>query len=278
MRSHSQSSEELVNEFVTETEEKHRHPEKYRGWKTGIADLDAVTGGLHRGWYFVVAGKRKSGKTAFLTTLTRSLGEQGVRVLRVSLEEANHQIMERMFSHVGGVDRNLYRDVMLGPDDWKRTYVAADIIKKYPTVWDSAVYTVDEIDVLSKKFAAEVILVDYIQLMTAHGAESRTVEVSLISRGLKSLTLSDPPRTVVAAAQLNDDGEYLWSRDIGRDADVATKMSRVLDPYSHVIENKLKFEIADSRHSAMADFEIFFNGARSMVGSLEKVDLNKLIS
>jgi len=274
----SQSSSELVSEFINLTEEKHRNPEKFRGWRTGLADLDVVTGGLQRGWYFVVAGKRKSGKTAFLTTLTRSLGEQNVRFLRVSLEESNIQIAERMFSNVGGIDRSLYRDIALTDEAWKLTYQAGDKIKLYPGVWDYAINTVDALTALAKKWQVEVVIVDYIQLMAQPGAESRVTEVGLISRGLKLLTLSDPPISVVAAAQLNDDGNYLWSRDIGRDADIGIKLSRLLDPYSHVIENRLKLEIADSRHSAMADFEIMFNGARSMVGSLVKIDLNKLIS
>lgn len=273
----SQSSHELVSEFVATQEMRHEHPELYRGWRTGVADLDVVTGGLQRGWYFVVAGQRKSGKTSFLTTLTRNLGEQKVRVLRVSLEESNPQVMERMFSNVGGVDRNLYRDVKLTPETWKLTYDAAKEIEKYPTVWDCAVYTVPELAALATTWNAEVVIVDYIQLMSYPGAESRVMEVGMISRSLKSLTIGEHPVTVVAAAQLNDDGNYLWSRDIGRDSDVAIKLLRVLDPYSHVINNKLKLEIADSRHSEMADFEIFFNGARSMVGALEKIDLNKLI-
>jgi replicative DNA helicase len=272
-----QSSSEAVSEFIATQEERHKNPEKYRGWRTGIADLDVVIGGLQRGWYFIVAGQRKCGKTAFLTTLTKNLGEQGVRVLRVSLEESNPQIMERMHSNVGGVDRNLYRDVALTPETWKLTYAAAEEIKKYPTVWDCAMYTVPEIAIEANKWDVDVIMIDYIQLMSFPGAESRVMEVGSISRALKALTIGEHPRTVVAAAQLNDDGNYLWSRDLGRDCDVAIKLVRILDPYSHVVNNKLKLDIADTRHSEMADFEIHFNGARSMVGSLAKVDLNKLI-
>lgn len=272
------SSKELMAQFLEYEEERHRDPEKHRGWKTGIADLDRILGGLHRGWYFVVAGKRKAGKTAFLTTLTRELGFQGVSFLRVSLEEGNMQIAERQVSNVAGIDRSLFRDVLLTPEDWGRVYQAAEAIGGFGGYWDSGLVTVAKIGKVARECKVDVVLVDYVQLMEEAGyGSSRTMEVGSISRGLKALTQGDPPLTVVAAAQLNDEGEYLWSRDLGRDADVGIKLGRKLDPYGQVIEDRLVCEIADSRHSEMAEFDIMFNGARSLVGSLQVVDINRLV-
>lgn len=271
------NSAQLMDAFLKEQEERHRNPEKYRGWRTGVADLDKVTGGLVRGWYFVVSGKRKSGKTAFMATLRTQLGLQGVRFLSISLEENNLQIAERQVSNVGDVDRTLFRDVALTQDDWTKVFSAAENIREWPGYWDYGVEKVEEIKKLCKDLEIEVLMVDYIQLMSASGSVNRSQEISAISRSLKLLTLQDPPLTVVAAAQLNDDGDYLWSRDVGRDADVAIKLTRVNDEYGHVVDNRLKLEIADSRHSAVDDFEVMFNGARSLVGSLQIIDINDLL-
>ena len=53
-----------------------------------------------------------------------------------------------------------------------------------------------------RKYGIRAIFVDYLQLMHAHGAESRQQEVAEISRGLKALAKElDVP--VIAMAQLN---------------------------------------------------------------------------
>lgn len=270
------NSAELMDDFLREQEKRHNDPEAYRGWKTGVADLDWITGGISKGWYFIVAGKRKSGKTAFLTTLRTSFGRQGVKYLSISLEEGNLQIAERQVSNVEDVDRSLFRDVKLTEDDWGKVYKAAGEIRHWQGHWDFGVSRVEEIKALVKETEAEVVLLDYIQLMSFPGNTNRTAEISHISRSLKLMTLEG--LTVVAAAQLNDDGDYLWSRDIGRDADVAIKLSKSMDPYGKPVENRLVLDIADSRHSRSDEFEVMFNGARSLVGSFAIPTLDEVIN
>jgi replicative DNA helicase len=269
------NSSELMDKFLKEQEKRHKDPEAYRGWKTGVDALDEITGGLSRAWYFVVAGKRKSGKTSFLTTLRSSLGKQGVRYLSISLEEANLQIAERQVSNLEDVDRSLFRDVKLTEKDWGNVYKAAGEIRTWDGYWDYGISRVEEIQRLVKEVKAEVVLIDYIQLMSFPGNTNRTAEIAQISRSLKLMTLEG--LTVVAAAQLNDEGDYLWSRDIGRDADVAIKLTKALDPYGKPVENRLTLDIADSRHSASDEFEVMFNGARSLVGSFAIPTLDEVI-
>jgi replicative DNA helicase len=270
------TSPELMDKFLKEQEKRHNDPEAYRGWKTGVADLDKVTGGLSKGWYFVVAGKRKSGKTSFMTTLRTNLGDQGVKFLSISLEEGNLQIAERQVSNVEDVDRSLFRDVKLTQEDWGKVYSAAGEIREWQGHWDYGVARVDEIKRLAEDLEVDVVLIDYIQLMSFPGNNNRTAEIAHISRSLKLMTLEG--FTVVAAAQLNDDGDYLWSRDIGRDADVAIKLSKAEDPYGKPVENRLVLDIADSRHSAQDEFEVMFNGARSLVGSFAVRNLDDIVN
>jgi replicative DNA helicase len=262
------SSEMLMRDYMELLRQQIEHPEKFKGWNTGISDLDKVLGGLHRGWYFIVAGQRKAGKTAFITTMTKWLGDQGVRFLRISLEESLMQIAERQVSHQTGISREMFRDALLTRAELPQLEKATKEVSKYDGYWDYGVPTVAEIKKEALLVGAEVVFVDYVQLMSAGGTpESRTVEVGSISRELKLMTLQDPPITVVAAAQVNEQGEYLWSRDLGRDADVAIKLTRVTDQHGIVEENKLEMEIADSRHSGHGKYSLYFNGARSLVGS-----------
>lgn len=270
------TSAELMDDFLAEQEKRHSDPDAYRGWHTGVADLDKVIGGLSKGWYFVVAGKRKSGKTAFLTTLRTNLGRQDVKYLSISLEEGNLQIAERQVSNVQDVDRSLFRDVKLTQEDWGKVYEAAGEIREWQGLWDYGISRVDEIKKLAEELEVDVVLIDYIQLMSFPGNTNRTAEIAHISRSLKLMTLEG--LTVVAAAQLNDDGDYLWSRDIGRDADVAIKLTKPLDPYGKPVDNRLNLDIADSRHSASDEFEVMFNGARSLVGSFKIPTLDEVIN
>lgn len=272
------TAEELMDLFVSEYTKRRDDPGRYKGWRTGLADLDnpETLGGVFEGWYVVVSGKRKSGKTAFLTSLRRSLGFQGVSFLTVSLEEGDLQMAERQVSNLASIDRRYFRDVDLSEEQWRDVLDAAGQIAKFRGFWDSGLVTVASIAEVAKQLDVDVIMVDYIQLLTpSDGGGNRTQEVSQISRALKLLTLTDRHYAVVANAQLNDDGDYLWSRDIGRDTDVAIRLSRIIDPYGQAINDRLKMEIVDSRHSAPAEFQIMFNGARSLVGSL--VDINKLL-
>jgi replicative DNA helicase len=122
-------------------------------------------------------------------------------------------------------------------------------------------------------------MVDMIHLMQDKGHESATTEVAAISRKLKRLTrLNGESMLVIVAAQLNDNDDYLQSRGIGRDADLAVKMYKTEDATGTPIENRVVIEIADSRHSGYAKFEAFFDGAQSLIGALEKpVNINDLI-
>lgn len=271
------TSRELVDRFIALTKSKHEHPELYRGWPIGIELFDKITGGIGRGWYVVIAGQRKAGKTSMLTTITRSFGNQGVGFLRVSLEENNMQIAERLVSNVASIDRTRFRDVILTPDDFEEMEKAGNEIGRYGGTYSYGISTVSHLNEVINVVEPEVVILDYVQLMSEPGALSRTMEISSISRELKKMTLRDPPLTVIAAAQLNDQGEYLWSRDLGRDADLAIKLTRVKDEYGKDIDHKLKLEIADSRHSDTGDFEVAFNGARSLVGTLSKIDIRGLI-
>jgi len=268
-------SRQLMDEFIGNQEERAANPDKFRGWKSGIVDFDSHFGGLQRGWYYVVAGMRKSGKTAMLTTMRRELGSQRIPFLSVSLEESNMQIAERQVSLQSGVDRYRFRDIILTPEDWKRVYSAAEEIRQFEGWWSYGVETVAKIGKLVQELGVPVVFVDYVQLMRDPGAKNKVEEVGNISRDLKLLTLLNPPVTVIAAAQLNEQQEYLWSRDLGRDADIGIKLTRIDDQYGHQIENKIHCEIADSRHSPYKEMDLMFNGARSLVGSFEIISLDR---
>ena len=126
-----------------------------------------------------------------------------------SLEMSQLEISQRLLCAEARVDATRVRNGKLSEDDWSRISHGVGRLAEAP-VWidDNPQTTVMEIRAKARRLKSRVgdlslVVVDYLQLMTGrNGAESRQVEVSEISRGLKILAreLECP---VVALSQLS---------------------------------------------------------------------------
>ena len=130
----------------------------------------------------------------------------GEPVAIFSLEMSKEEIVQRILSSVGKVDSMKLRSGQLGPL-WQRVVDAAGRMYKAPIyIDDSPVVTVTDIRAkcrrLKRKKGLSLVVVDYLQLMEAHGPENRQQEIAQISRNLKNLAreLEVP---IIAASQLN---------------------------------------------------------------------------
>ena len=71
---------------------------------TGLADLDALTaGGARPGELWVLGARPSMGKSAFVLSLARHVG-QGKRVLLLSMEDSANTAAQRMLAAAGGVN------------------------------------------------------------------------------------------------------------------------------------------------------------------------------
>jgi len=144
-----------------------------------------------------------SSLTMNIATNAASAGES---VAIFSLEMSKEEIVQRILSSVGKVDSMKLRSGQLGPL-WQRVVDAAGRMYKAPIyIDDSPVVTVTDIRAkcrrLKRKKGLSLIVVDYLQLMEAHGNENRQQEIAQISRNLKNLAreLEVP---IIAVSQLN---------------------------------------------------------------------------
>jgi replicative DNA helicase len=269
---------DVTKEYIKRKEIERQDPEKHRGIKT---DLDNAIRGLHYGWLVYFAAQRKVGKTSTLVTLSKSFAAQGLKFLRISLEEDEEQIIERQLSNEAKVNRPLLRELEFSEEQWREVVQAGVRISAWDMFVDSESDNVEKIQKLLEAGDIHIVMIDMIHLMSEKGKQDATQEVAAISRKLKRLSalkVNGQPVLVIVAAQLNDNNEYLQSRGLGRDADLAVKMYKELDATGAPIENRVTVEIADSRHSGYAKFECYFDGAQSLIGSLEKpVNINDLI-
>lgn len=188
--------------------ERAKDGEVQRGWLTGFYDLDQILGGLQGGNLIIVAGRPSMGKSALADAIARGVAGNGATVLAFNLEMGEGEIVQRMLASDGRVDLNRIRYGELRDADWVRTFNAAS--RLHPLKY--AVAARSDLSILklradarrwkAKHGSLDLIVVDYLQLMTGERRDNREREVAEISRGLKALAM-EMRIPVIALSQLN---------------------------------------------------------------------------
>ncbi|OCB20051.1 replicative DNA helicase [Mycobacterium intracellulare] len=180
-----------------------------RGVPTGFAELDELTTGLHGGQMVIVAGRPGQGKSTLALDFMRSCSIRHNRASVIfSLEMSKSEIVMRLLSAEARIKLADMRSGRLSDDDWTKMARRMGEINDAPLyIDDSPNLTMMEIRAkarrLKQKTDLELIVVDYLQLMTSgKRVESRQTEVAEFSRSLKLMAKElDVP--VVAVSQLN---------------------------------------------------------------------------
>ncbi len=178
------------------------------GLASGFTELDDMMSGLQRGELIIVAARPSMGKTAFGLNLCDHIAVVEQKpVVFFSLEMSKQQVAQRMLCSRAMVDSHRLRRGMLNDDEIARLHAACDVLREAKLFVDdtpgmSILEMRAKARLLMVREGISAIFVDYLQLMSSPGAESRQLEVSNISRGLKALAreLNVP---VISLAQLN---------------------------------------------------------------------------
>lgn len=179
------------------------------GVPTGYRDLDQRLSGLQPSALVIVGARPSMGKTAFALGLAAYAAiKKGLPVLFFSLEMSHLELTQRLLCSEARVDSSRMRNGKLQESDWPKVVHAIGKLGEAPLfIDDNPNLTIMEIRAKARRLKSReglgLIVVDYLQLMSGHGSqETRQVEVSEISRGLKILAreLSVP---VVALSQLS---------------------------------------------------------------------------
>jgi replicative DNA helicase len=233
------------------------------GVATGFSDLDQLTAGFQPSDLIVIAGEKSTGKTSLALGMAYGAAVgHGKTVGIFSLEMSAEQLVQRVLSMETGVDTHRLRLGQIDDNEWDRISRAFGRLSEAPIYIDDA-STSNIMDVRSKarrlqaEHGLDLIIVDYLQLMTARRTENRVQEISEISRGLKGLAreLNVP---VVALSQLSRAVEsrsdhkpmlsdLRESGSIEQDADIVVFIYRE-DKYEDDSEKKGIAEIIVSKH------------------------------
>ncbi|MGZ8378963.1 MAG: replicative DNA helicase [Gemmatirosa sp.] len=178
------------------------------GIATGFRDLDEMTSGFQPADLVIVAARPSMGKTAFTLNIAQHVAiTEQKSVAFFSLEMSKDSLVQRMLTSEARIDAQTLRKGRLRDDDYPRLARAAGILSHAPVFIDdtpgiSVLEMRSKARRLKSDHGLDLIIVDYLQLMTGPSSENRQQEVSQISRGLKALAkeLSVP---VVALSQLS---------------------------------------------------------------------------
>ena len=259
------------------------------GIPSGFTALDKETGGWQNSDLIIIAARPAMGKTAFILSMARNICvDHNIPMALFSLEMASVQLITRMISSETGISSEKLRKGQMSDDEWQRLFTNVSSLENAPLYIDETP-SLSIFDFRSKcrrlvmQHGVKIIMVDYLQLMTASsgkGGGNREQEIAMISRSLKAIAkeLNVP---VIALSQLSRTVEtrpgkrpmlsdLRESGAIEQDADIVSFIFRP-EYYKIAVwdndeegaetstENQAEIIIAKHRNGATADVRLAFH-------------------
>jgi replicative DNA helicase len=258
------------------------------GVPTGFSELDDMTHGLHPGQLIILAARPAVGKSTLALDIARTAAiKHNKPVIFFSLEMGRAEIAMRLLSAESRIYLQNMRKGSLSDNDWSRIASVRGEINSAPLyIDDSPNMTLVEIRAkcrrLAKRVGLEMIVIDYIQLMTSgKKVESRQQEVSEFSRALKLLAkeLGVP---VIAISQLNRNSEKSENKkpelshlresgSLEQDADVVVLLHREdIGNKEHARAGEADLIVAKQRNGPTGTVVVNFLGQFSKFEDMKK--------
>lgn len=181
------------------------------GMPSGFDKLDKLTSGWQPSDLIIIAARPGMGKTALTLSMARNMAVgHNIPVAFFSLEMSSVQLITRLISSETGLSSETLRTGNLKEHEWEQLNVKVKDLEAAPLyIDDTPSLSIFDLRAkarrLASQFGIKMIMVDYLQLMTAGGSMkggNREQEISMISRNLKALAkeLNVP---VIALSQLS---------------------------------------------------------------------------
>ena len=206
-----QAASDILRKALAQIEEASKTAGEYNGVRSGFTDIDAVTLGWQPSDLIIIAARPSMGKTAFVLTMARNMCvELKTPVAFFSLEMSSVQLMNRLIVAETQLNSKDLRTGNLTPAQWTHLESQTVELGRSPLyIDDTPALSVYEFRSKARRLKTQhdiqLLIIDYLQLMTASTPETRgnrEQEVSLISRTLKAIAkeLNVP---IIALSQLS---------------------------------------------------------------------------
>ena len=184
----------LVNESFPKIEQLFEHKRLVTGVPTGFVDLDEMTRGFQGGDLVIIAARPSMGKTSLVLNIAQHVAVQpNMTVGFFSLEMSKESLFIRLLTSEAQIDSHRLMSGHIAERDYGRISQSLNRLSGMGLfIDDTANIGVLEMRAKSRRLQSEhglsLIVVDYIQLMSARGRyENRTLELASISRSMKGL-------------------------------------------------------------------------------------------
>ena len=175
---------------------------------TGYEGFNDKLGGFRRWDLIILAARPSMGKTAMALNFAQNVAAKARNVAIFSLEMSKEQLTDRMIASAMAVDSWKLQKGKLSEEEFARMGDAleklsnAKIYIDDSPAWEGLIEIKSKARRLKMESGLDLVVIDYLQLMSNGNSMNRVQEVSEISRGLKALAreLNVP---VVALSQLS---------------------------------------------------------------------------
>lgn len=271
-----QPIKQVLSEYYDRVDYLARHRDETIGVPTGFIDLDRLLGGMQPSDLLIIAGRPGQGKSGFCISAAKNASQlHKKRVAVFSLEMSNEQLVQRLVAQETGIDSQRLRLADIQDEEWPLfTQAVSALSDTHIYLDDTPAITPLQLRTkcrrLHMEFGLDLIIVDYLQLMTGDTRmDNRVQEVSYISRNLKVLAreLNVP---VLAAAQLSRAVEQRADKkpilsdlresgSLEQDADVVMFIYRP-DQYETdtIKQNVAEIHVAKHRNGPVGTVELVF--------------------
>lgn len=294
IKKETQPIKPILKEAVQLIEEASKRKDGLSGIPSGFSKVDRITSGWQKTDLIIIAARPAMGKTAFVLSMARNMAVEFNKPVAIfSLEMSSIQLVNRMIASESELGSDKIKKGNLEGDDWDRLNKAIRRLDEAPVfIDDTPALSIFELRAKCRRLKMQqdigIVLVDYLQLMTAGGDNrgSREQEVSMISRSLKAIAkeLNIP---IIALSQLNRSVEsregkrpqlsdLRESGAIEQDADMVIFIHRpeyygiTEDDEGNSLRNVAEIIIAKHRNGAVGDVRLSFRKELARFVDLEE--------
>ncbi len=271
---------EFMVEAYNEAEEVCQAGGQAAGVPTGFRRSTACSWVFAEGQLIIIGARPAVGKTSFALNLALNAAAAGYTVGFFSLEMSGKEIAQRLICAYAMISISDFRMGRISPEQWAINEATQTLSKLDILIDDTPGTTVTEIRAKSRRMLHNkekaIIILDYLQLVSpppGRRSESRTVEVSEMSRGLKIIAkelkipliaLSQLSRQVESRTgkrpQLSDLRE---SGSIEQDADIVMFLDRSADEAEASRDDRpdegvTRIVVAKNRSGPIGDVDLMF--------------------
>jgi replicative DNA helicase len=243
--------------------------------QTGIRALDGLIGGLEEEDYMIIGARPSVGKSALALQMAMDMAmRQKKRVAIFSLEMGGNALMMRTLSQELRIDSKKIRQGMITQSDMERIVDFGGrlsglkmFLNDTPNIRLSDLRS--QARMIKQREGLDVIIIDYLTLITGNKRLPRWEQVTEISAALKQLG-RELQTSVIALSQLSRDSDekrptlasLRESGAIEQDADVVLLLHRTSDVGSDLAGNpnpqSIEFIVAKDRNGPVGKVNMVF--------------------